>query len=118
MVQKLISRLYSFLGIDGPMTSHRRTTSAERNAIQINMMAQRFTEMGKTFLYGGSVAALTMHLLDKQLELWAGLLTMGIGLALFCFGLACTGWYVENKQEPSRVIVQNVRMKRKRRNKR
>lgn len=118
MVQTLINRLYRLLGIDGPMSSHRRTTPAERNAIQINVMAQRFTEMGKTLLYGGSVAAITMHVLGKQAELWAGLISMIVGLAFFCFGLACTGWYVENKQEPSRVIVQQARMKRKRRNKR
>ncbi|RSE57668.1 hypothetical protein EGT81_19745 [Alcaligenes faecalis] len=100
MVQKLINHLHRLFRIDGPMSSHRRTAPADRNAIQINVMAQRFTEIGKTFLYGGSATAITMHVLGKQAELWAGIVIALAGIAFFLLRSSLF-WLVREKQARS-----------------
>lgn len=113
MFQKLTDRLYRLLGITGSMKSHRRTTPAERNAIQINLMATRFMDIGKTFFYGSTVAILVAVHLGKSQDLILALGTLGVGMAFFCIGLFCSGWYVENKSEIKPVPMSRERKRRK-----
>lgn len=115
MFQKMTDRLHRLLGITGSMKSHRRTTPAERNAIQINLMATRFLDIGKTFFYGSTVAILVAVHMDKKPELILGLATLGAGIGFFFIGLICSGWYVENKTEPNPIPMQRGRKRRKRR---
>lgn len=113
MVQNTIRWLHKRLGIDGSMKSHRRTTPAERNAIQINLMAGRFMDIGKTFFYGSIVAILVAAHLNKSQDIILGFVTLAVGCVFFTIGLLSSGWYIEEKSEPARVPMLRGKKRRK-----
>ncbi len=114
MLKNLNQRFCLWAGLTGPMQSHRRTTVAERSAIQMNVFSSRMTDMGKMLVGAGVLGLIASAWVEGQPNLLGAVATLLGGTFMFGIGIFTTGLYVEVKSETPKLAYVNVGKKRRR----